>query len=136
MDIIKTLEARGFLESYTDIDALTEHLSSDSRTFYVGFDPTGDSLHVGHLVPVMATWMQRAGHRPIAVLGGGTAMVGDPSGKDQTREMITAETIAHNRECFRGQISRFLRVNDPKATQFEDGDNGAILWTMGRGFST
>ncbi len=128
MDIIKTLEDRGFLESSTDIDALSEHLSSESRTFYVGFDPTGDSLHVGHLVPVMAmAWMQRAGHRPIAVLGGGTAMVGDPSGKDQTREMITAETIAHNRECFRGQISRFLKVNDPRATEFADGDNAAIL---------
>jgi tyrosyl-tRNA synthetase len=72
-------------------------------------------------------WLQRFGHRPIAVLGGGTAMVGDPTGKDQTREILTPEMIAHNRECFRGQLSRFLDVGDPHATHFSDGGNRAIL---------
>ena len=72
-------------------------------------------------------WLQRFGHRPIAVLGGGTAMVGDPSGKEETRTMMTPEIIAHNRECFRGQISRFLRVGDPHATDFDGQDNAAIL---------
>jgi tyrosyl-tRNA synthetase len=85
-------------------------------------------MHVGHIVPAMAmAWLQRFGHRPIAVLGGGTAMVGDPSGKDQTREILTPEIIAHNRDCFRTQLAVFLEVSDPHARSFESGSNDAIL---------
>ena len=97
MHVIDQLINRGFVQQSTDMEALRKSLDSGPMTFYVGFDPTGDSLHVGHLLPVMAmAHLQRAGHRPIVVLGGGTAMVGDPSGKDKTREFITEEQIAHN----------------------------------------
>ncbi|MEE2757955.1 MAG: tyrosine--tRNA ligase [Myxococcota bacterium] len=113
MNAIELLQARGFIQQTTDLDELSSHFESGTRTFYVGFDPTGPSLHVGHMVPVMAmAWLQRLGHRPIAVLGGGTALIGDPSGKDQTREMLTAEDIAYNRDRFREQLSRYLRLED------------------------
>ena len=111
MNAIDLLQARGFIQQTTDLEELSAHFEAGSRTFYVGFDPTGPSLHIGHMVPVMAmAWLQRLGHRPIAVLGGGTAMIGDPSGKDQTREMLTAEDIAYNRDRFREQLSRFLHL--------------------------
>ena len=94
MHVLDTLIARGFVQQSTDAGALRQALTGGPQTFYVGFDPTGDSLHVGHLLPVMAmAHLQRAGHRPIIVLGGGTAMVGDPSGKDKTREIITEDQI-------------------------------------------
>ena len=137
MNALDTLKARGFVQTSTDYEQLSAHLESGSRTFYVGFDPTGDSLHVGHIVPVMAmAWLQRFGHRPIAVLGGGTAMVGDPTGKDQSREILTPEIIAQNRECFRTQLAGFLEVSDPHAQQFAAESNDAILvdngeWLLG-----
>lgn len=128
MTIIETLHARGFLKTSTDLEVLSAHLEERPRTFYIGFDPTGDSLHIGHLLQVMVmSWLQRAGHRPIAVIGGGTALVGDPSGKTEVREMLTPETIAYNTECFRKQLSSFLKVSDPNTTEFEDGGNSAIL---------
>ena len=109
MNVIDQLVKRGFVQQSTDMEALRHSLDSGSVTFYVGFDPTGDSLHVGHLLPVMAmAHLQRAGHRPIVVLGGGTAMIGDPSGKDKTREFITEEEIAHNLAGQRVQFGRFL----------------------------
>ncbi|MEE2788297.1 MAG: tyrosine--tRNA ligase [Myxococcota bacterium] len=117
MNVLDTLRARGFIENSTDIDALAEHLSTEPRTFYVGFDPTGDSMHVGHLLPVMAMcWLQRAGHRPLAIVGGGTAMVGDPSGKDETREILTPEKIDANRDALAGQLSKFFHVADDQAS--------------------
>lgn len=131
MNAIELLHARGFIQQTTDLDELSAHFESGSRTFYVGFDPTGPSLHVGHMVPVMAmAWLQRLGHRPIAVLGGGTALIGDPSGKDQTREMLTAEDIAYNRDRFREQLSRYLHldsqvgedVSDTAAILIDNGD--------------
>ena len=106
--ILDILKERGFLAQMTFEDELYEQLKKPT-TFYVGFDPTADSLHIGHYIPIMAmAHMQRAGHKPIALMGGGTAMIGDPSGKTDMRKMLTVETIDHNVECIRQQMSRFL----------------------------
>ncbi len=119
MDILKE---RGFLAQVTFEDELYEQLKNPT-TFYVGFDPTADSLHIGHYIPIMAmAHMQRAGHHPIALMGGGTAMIGDPSGKTDMRKMMTTETIDHNVECIRAQMSRFLDFSDGKATIVNNGD--------------
>lgn len=128
MDVIETLQARGFIKSHTDLDALRAALSEGTVTFYVGFDPTGSSLHVGHLLPVMAmAHMQAAGHRPIVVLGGGTAMVGDPSGKDKTREILTPEKIQSNLESMRLQFGRFLDLDQAEVVNNAE-------WLMGLGY--
>jgi tyrosyl-tRNA synthetase len=109
MNALNTLKERGFLQSSTDEKSLDQFLNSQSRTFYVGFDPTGNSLHVGHLVPVMVmAWLSRFGHQPIAIIGGGTAKVGDPSGKDKSRTMLDSEAILANGECFRSQLEHIL----------------------------
>lgn len=109
MNILDTLKERGFVQSHTDEARLSTFLQEATRTFYVGFDPTGASLHVGHLVPVMAmAWLARAGHNPIAIIGGGTALVGDPSGKDKTRSILDEATINANGEAMRGQIQNIL----------------------------
>lgn len=109
MDIFKTLSERGFVQSHTDEAKLKAFLSSGARTFYVGFDPTSDSLHVGNLVPLMAmVHLARAGHRPIAIIGGATVRVGDPSGKDETRQLMQNDRIALNGKAFEGQISKVL----------------------------
>lgn len=103
------LEERGFLYQTTDADALRQLLGSGPVTFYVGFDPTGSSLHIGHLLPVMAMrWLQRCGHRAIALVGGGTAMVGDPSGKTEARPVLTTAEVDANAEALKGQLARFL----------------------------
>jgi tyrosyl-tRNA synthetase len=123
--VLDVLEARGFVKQCTDLDALRAHLAAGPVTFYVGFDPTGDSLHVGHLLPIMAmSWLQRAGHRPVIVHGGGTAMVGDPSGKTKTRDMITPEQIRDNLAGQRPQFSRFLDVGEgsDQALLFDNAD--------------
>ena len=135
MNAIDVLKERGFIQQTTDLDELKRQFDQPGQTFYVGFDPTGASLHVGHLVPIMAmAWLQRSGHRPIAVLGGGTAMIGDPSGKDQTREVLTREVIEHNRDCFRGQIGRFLSVEKADGAAGEETalvvDNGDWLLSL------
>ncbi|MEC8194509.1 MAG: tyrosine--tRNA ligase [Myxococcota bacterium] len=128
MDVIDTLQARGFIKSHTDLEALRDALSRGPMPFYVGFDPTGSSLHVGHLLPVMAmAHMQAAGHRPIVVLGGGTAMVGDPSGKDKTREILTPERIQSNLESMRAQFGRFLDLGNAEVVNNAD-------WLMGLGY--
>lgn len=128
MDVIDTLQARGFIKSHTDLEALRSELNSGPTPFYVGFDPTGSSLHVGHLLPVMAmAHMQRAGHRPIVVLGGGTAMVGDPSGKDKTREILTPERIQSNLVSMREQFGRFLDLDGAEVV-----DNAE--WLLGLGY--
>ena len=128
MNVIETLQARGFIKSHTDLDSLSAAMVEGPVTFYVGFDPTGDSLHIGHLLPVMAmAHLQAAGHRPIVVLGGGTAMVGDPSGKDKTREILTPEKIQTNLESMRVQFARFLDLDNAEVLNNAD-------WLMGLGY--
>ena len=120
--ILDILKERGFIAQMTFEDELYEQLKKPT-TFYVGFDPTADSLHIGHYIPIMAmAHMQRAGHKPIALMGGGTAMIGDPSGKTDMRKMMTVETIDHNVECIKKQMSRFLDFNDDKALIVNNGD--------------
>jgi len=113
-DALRVLESRGYIKQSTDRDALQRHFAAGPVAFYVGFDPTGESLHVGHLLPIMAmAWLQKAGHRPVIVHGGGTAMIGDPSGKDKTRDILTPEKIAHHLVRQRPQFGRFLDVAPP-----------------------
>lgn len=120
--VLDILKERGFLAQMTFADELYEQLKQPT-TFYVGFDPTADSLHIGHYIPIMAmAHMQKAGHRPIALMGGGTAMIGDPSGKTDMRKMMTTETIDHNVECIKKQMSRFLDFSDEKAIIVNNGD--------------
>ncbi len=118
-NVYDILQERGFIKQTVYGDELREKLEKESLTFYVGFDPTADSLHIGHYIPIMAmAWMQKYGHRPIALFGGGTGMIGDPSGRSDMRQMMTKETIANNIECFKRQMSRFISF---------EGDNGAII---------
>ncbi|QTE71266.1 tyrosine--tRNA ligase [Clostridiales bacterium FE2011] len=120
--ILDILKERGFIAQLTFEDELYEQLKTPT-TFYVGFDPTADSLHIGHYIPIMAmAHMQRAGHKPIALMGGGTAMIGDPSGKTDMRKMLTVETIDQNVECIKKQMSRFLDFSDNKALIVNNGD--------------
>lgn len=111
-NVMDVLKERGYIKQTIYGDELYELLGKESVTFYTGYDPTADSLHVGHFVTLMAmAHMQRAGHRPVVLIGGGTAMVGDPSGRTDMRSMMTKETIQHNVDCFRTQISRFIDVD-------------------------
>ena len=120
--VLDILKERGFIAQMTFEDELYEQLKSPT-TFYVGFDPTADSLHIGHYIPIMAmAHMQRAGHKPIALMGGGTAMIGDPSGKTDMRKMMTVETIDGNVECIKKQMSRFLDFSDDRALIVNNGD--------------
>ncbi len=120
--ILDILKERGFIAQVTFEDELYEQLKTPT-TFYVGFDPTADSLHIGHYIPIMAmAHMQRAGHKPIALMGGGTAMIGDPSGKTDMRKMMTVETIDKNVECIRKQMSHFLDFSEGKAIIVNNGD--------------
>jgi len=122
MHILDILKERGFIAQVTFEDELYKQLE-EPTTFYVGFDPTADSLHIGHYIPIMAmAHMQRAGHKPIALMGGGTAMIGDPSGKTDMRKMMTTETIDNNVECIKKQMSRFLDFSEGKAIIVNNGD--------------
>ena len=122
MHILDVLKERGFIAQMTFEDELYKQLE-EPTTFYVGFDPTADSLHIGHYIPIMAmAHMQKAGHKPIALMGGGTAMIGDPSGKTDMRKMMTVETIDNNVECIKKQMSRFLDFSDDKAIIVNNGD--------------
>ena len=122
MHILDVLKERGFIAQTTFEDELYKQLEAPT-TFYVGFDPTADSLHIGHYIPIMAmAHMQRAGHKPIALMGGGTAMIGDPSGKTDMRKMMTTETIDNNVECIKKQMSRFLDFGEGKAIIVNNGD--------------
>ncbi len=110
------LVERGFVYQSTDADAMKKMLGEAPQTFYIGFDPTGSSLHIGHLLPIMAMrWLQKCGHRPLALVGGGTAMIGDPSGKTEARPIMTVETIDANVESIKGQLARFLEFGEGKA---------------------
>ncbi|MCQ2387017.1 MAG: tyrosine--tRNA ligase, partial [Clostridia bacterium] len=118
-NVFDILKERGFIKQTIYEDELYKMLGSESVPFYIGFDPTADSLHIGHYIPIMAmAWMQRCGHKPIALFGGGTGMVGDPSGRSDMRQMLTKETISHNIECFKKQMSRFISF---------EGENAAII---------
>lgn len=118
-NIMDTLYERGFIKQTVYEEDLRKLLETQSVPFYVGFDPTADSLHIGHYIPIMAmAHMQRAGHKPIALIGGGTAMIGDPSGRTDMRQMMSRETIEHNCAAFVKQMKRFIRF---------DGENGAVL---------
>ncbi len=122
MHILDILKERGFIAQVTFEEELYKQLE-EPTTFYVGFDPTADSLHIGHYIPIMAmAHMQRAGHKPIALMGGGTAMIGDPSGKTDMRKMMTTETIDNNVECIKKQMSRFLDFSEGKAIIVNNGD--------------
>lgn len=117
--ILTELQERGLVKQVVFEDDLKALLDSGSQSFYIGFDPTADSLHVGHFMQmIVAKRLQDAGHRPIILIGGGTAMVGDPSGRTDMRSMMTKETIAHNVACFKEQMSKFVRF---------EGENAAIL---------
>ena len=121
--VFDTLMERGFIEQTTHEKEIRELLEKEKVTFYIGFDPTADSLHVGHFVTVMAmSHMQKAGHRPIALLGGGTGMVGDPTGKTDMRKMLTPEIIKHNVNCFKKQLSRFITFDNDQAIIVDNGD--------------
>ena len=122
MHILDVLKERGFIAQITFEEELYKQLE-EPTTFYVGFDPTADSLHIGHYIPIMAmAHMQKAGHKPIALMGGGTAMIGDPSGKTDMRKMMTVETIDQNVECIKKQMSRFLDFSEGKAIIVNNGD--------------
>ena len=116
MSVLDVLQERGFIKQMSHETEIKELLEKEKITFYIGFDPTADSLHVGHFIALMMmSHMQKAGHRPIVLLGGGTGMVGDPSGKDEMRKMLTPEFIAHNIACFKKQMSRFIDFSEGKA---------------------
>ena len=116
MTVWEELKARGLIAQVTDEDEIKEMVNNGKATFYIGFDPTADSLHVGHFMALcLMKRLQMAGNRPIALLGGGTGMIGDPSGRTDMRQMLTKETIQHNIVCFKKQMERFIDFSDGKA---------------------
>jgi tyrosyl-tRNA synthetase len=122
-NVFDTLKERGYIAQVTHEEEVRELLGRQPVTFYIGFDPTADSLHVGHYIQIMVmAHMQRAGHRPIALIGGGTAMVGDPSGRTDMREMMTREIIEKNAQAFKNQMSRFLDFSENKAFMANNAD--------------
>ncbi len=121
--VLDELLERGYIKQFTHEEETRKLLEEEKVTFYIGFDPTADSLHVGHFIAMMfMAHMQRAGHRPIALIGGGTAMVGDPSGKTDMRKMLTKEDIQHNVDCIKKQMSRFIDFSDDKAILVNNAD--------------
>jgi tyrosyl-tRNA synthetase len=118
-NVFDVLRARGFVQQVTHPDILRQRLGSERLTFYIGYDPTARSLHIGSLLTIMAmAHMQRAGHRPLVIVGGGTAMIGDPSGRTEMRQMLSQDTIAQNVQALRAQLQRYLAL---------EGDHGAII---------
>ena len=116
MQIYEELQARGLIAQVTDEAEIREMINAGKATFYIGFDPTADSLHVGHFMALcLMKRLQMAGNKPVVLIGGGTAMIGDPSGRTDMRQMMTEETIAHNVECFKQQMSRFIDFGEDKA---------------------
>jgi len=123
MHVLDMLKERGFIAQVTFEEDLYKAMEQGPVTFYLGIDPTADSLHVGHFMPIiMASHLQKAGHRPIILCGGGTAMIGDPSGKTDMRKMLTKETIANNVAAIQKQLSRFMEFGEGKATMVNNGD--------------
>ncbi len=123
MTIYDELVARGLIAQVTDEEGIKELINNGKATFYIGFDPTADSLHVGHFMALcLMKRLQMAGNKPIALLGGGTGMIGDPSGKTDMRKMLTKETIEHNIACFKKQMSRFIDFSEGKAIMVNNAD--------------
>lgn len=121
--VYDVLKERGFIAQLTHEEEIKELLEKQQVTFYIGFDPTADSLHVGHFLQMMVmAHMQRAGHKPIALLGGGTAMVGDPSGRSDMRKMMTRDTIRHNADNFKVQLSKFIDFTNDRAMMVDNSD--------------
>ncbi|QNM14699.1 tyrosine--tRNA ligase [Fusobacterium hominis] len=126
-NVLDVLLDRGYLKQFTHEDEMRELLGKEKITFYIGFDPTADSLHVGHFIAMMfMAHMQRFGHRPIALVGGGTAMIGDPSGRTDMRKMMTKETIAHNVASIKKQMEKFIDFSEGKALLVNNAD-----WLLG-----
>ena len=129
-NVFDVLNERGYIDQVTHEEELRELLEKESVAFYIGFDATADSLTLGHFLQIMVMMhMQRAGHKPIALLGGGTTMIGDPSGKSDMRKVLTREMIDHNAECFKEQFKRFLDFNDDRAIMVNNAD-----WLMDLNF--
>ena len=123
MEIYEELVARGLIAQVTDEDEIRDLVNNGKAVFYIGFDPTADSLHVGHFMALcLMKRLQMAGNKPIALIGGGTAMIGDPSGRTDMRQMMTKETIQHNCDCFKKQMSRFIDFSDGKALMVNNAD--------------
>lgn len=123
MGIYEELQARGLIAQVTDEELIRELVNNGKATFYIGFDPTADSLHVGHFMALcLMKRLQEAGNKPIALIGGGTAMIGDPSGRTDMRQMMTTETIQHNCDCFKKQMSRFIDFSEGKALMVNNAD--------------
>jgi tyrosyl-tRNA synthetase len=123
MNVLEELKARGLVAQMTNEEKIEELLTKDKIRFYIGFDPTADSLHVGSFVQIMViSHLQKAGHTPIVLFGGGTGLIGDPSGKTDMRKMLTKETVDHNIECFRQQMSRLIDFSDGKAIMVNNAD--------------
>ena len=123
MTVWEELKARGLIAQVTDEDEIKEMVNNGKATFYIGFDPTADSLHVGHFMALcLMKRLQMEGNRPIALLGGGTGMIGDPSGRTDMRQMLTKETIQYNIDCFKQQMSRFIDFSDGKALMVNNAD--------------
>ena len=123
MTIYEELKARGLIAQVTNEEEISKMVNEGKAVFYIGFDPTADSLHVGHFMALcLMKRLQEAGNKPIALIGGGTAMVGDPSGRSDMRQMMTVETIAHNCDCFKQQMSRFIDFSQGKAMMVNNAD--------------
>ncbi|MCD8148973.1 MAG: tyrosine--tRNA ligase [Clostridiales bacterium] len=123
MTVYEELVARGLIAQVTDEEEIKELINNGKATFYIGFDPTADSLHVGHFMALcLMKRLQMAGNKPIALIGGGTAMIGDPSGRSDMRQMMTPETIQHNCDCFKQQMSRFIDFSEGKALMVNNAD--------------
>ena len=123
MTVYEELVARGLIAQVTDEEEIKELINNGKAVFYIGFDPTADSLHVGHFMALcLMKRLQMAGNKPIALIGGGTAMIGDPSGRTDMRQMMTRETINHNVECFKKQMSRFIEFGEDKAMLVNNAD--------------
>jgi len=123
MTLYDELKARGLIAQVTDEEEIKELINNGKATFYIGFDPTADSLHVGHFMALcLMKRLQMAGNRPIALIGGGTAMIGDPSGRTDMRQMMTTEIIDHNSECFKKQMSKFIDFSEGKALMVNNAD--------------
>ncbi len=123
MKVYEELQARGLLAQVTDEKEIRELVNEGKATFYIGFDPTADSLHVGHFMALcLMKRLQMAGNKPIALIGGGTGMIGDPSGRTDMRQMMTKETIQHNCDCFKKQMSRFIDFSEGKAMMVNNAD--------------
>ena len=123
MTCYEELKARGLIAQVTDEEEIRNLVNNGKAVFYIGFDPTADSLHVGHFMALcLMKRLQMAGNRPIALIGGGTGYIGDPSGRTDMRQMMTVETIQHNCECFKKQMEKFIEFGEGKAMMLNNAD--------------